>query len=53
MLKDITSSRAGVDPEWVKELWWKKAIRLWSAKELFFTNKTMTEDLADRTAHKQ
>jgi len=28
VFKSIPSDRTGVDPEWVKELWWKKAIGL-------------------------
>ena len=34
MLKGILSGRTGVNPEWVEELQWEKAIWTWSVKKI-------------------
>jgi len=48
ILKSVPSSGTRVDPKWIEELYWEKAIGLWSVKKIF-TGKTATEDLADKT----
>ena len=50
VLKNVLSSGTGVD---VEELWWEEVIWTLKWEKYCFADKTVTENLVDRTAQKQ